>query len=488
MNISDKKTFMTNMFLMSGTMLIIRIMTMGFNIYFTSVIGAASSGIFHLIFSVYGFAVTFSVSGTGLAVTRLVSEYNDIRARNTIVKKSLFLCLATGCTASVLLTVFSSFLSRSVLGESYASKAFSLLAVSLPAVSVSAILRGYFIASKKIIPLTFSQLSEEILTIVITLMILSKTKNTPDAYISMIYGITFSALICAVCDIVVYRVVNSGKKSGNSTFAPGYKDILYISVPVALGSYLRSALVALENTLIPGRLALSGNKNPLSEYGIIKGMSLPLMMFPSVFIGAFSAMLVPEMANRRASRRPNGIRYITEKAIKTTLWFSCTCAGIFLICHNLFGERFYSNSKAGIYLGMLALLIIPMYTDTVVDSMLKGLNQQVSSLKYNIIDSVLRVVFIWFAVPAKGIFAYIFMLYASELFNLFLSLRRLLTVTELTLRAKTVLLPIFVSAAIFAFIRPMTASAEIKAVIFVLLNTVAAVLSEILNTKIHKKI
>ena len=137
---------------------------------------------------------------------------------------------------------------------------------------------------------------------------------------------------------------------------------------------------------------------------------------------------------------------------------------------------------------MLALLIIPMYTDTVVDSMLKGLNQQVSSLKYNIIDSVLRVVFIWFAVPAKGIFAYIFMLYASELFNLFLSLRRLLTVTELTLRAKTVLLPIFVSAAIFAFIRPMTASAEIKAVIFVLLNTVAAVLSEILNTKIHKKI
>ena len=73
MNISDKKTFMTNMFLMSGTMLIIRIMTMGFNIYFTSVIGAASSGIFHLIFSVYGFAVTFSVSGTGLAVTRLVS-------------------------------------------------------------------------------------------------------------------------------------------------------------------------------------------------------------------------------------------------------------------------------------------------------------------------------------------------------------------------------------------------------------------------------
>lgn len=487
MNISAKKTFVANMFLMSGAMLIIRIISMGFNIYFTSVIGASSSGIFHLIFSVYGFAVTFSVSGTGLAVTRLVSECRDRQAQNTIVKKSLIVCLSTSCTAAVLLSTFSSSLSRAILGEGYASGAFSLLAASLPAVSVSAILRGYFIASKKIIAVTFSQLTEEILTVIITIMILQKLKDTPDAYMAMLCGITFSALICALCDIVIYRIINSRRKYKSSSLAPGYKDILYISVPVALGSYLRSALIAVENALIPGRLAVSGCKNPLSEYGIIKGMSLPLMMFPSVFISAFSSMLVPEMANRRASNRPNGIRYITGKAIKTTLWFSCTAAGVFLICHSFFGEKFYSNTKAGIYLGMLAFLVIPMYTDTVVDSMLKGLNQQVSSLRYNIIDSILRVLFIWFALPLKGIFAYIFMLYASELFNLFLSLRRLIKVTGATLGAKSVLSPFLVSAGTLLSVFFLNTPPGISAVIFVLFNTSIAVSSEAFNSGFNKK-
>ena len=443
-----KRKFVLNMLLMTAAMLIIRIIGMVFNIYFTSVIGASSTGMYHLIFSVYGFMITFSLSGTSLAVTRLVSETGPSagRACNAIVRKSLSICVTLSVIATLSVWLFGKGISKTLFDNEYGAKALALLSASLPAVSVSAVIRGYFMAARKVVCVTASQIAEEFLSISITLYLLSVIKNTPYSYMSMIAGIAFSAIIAAAADIVMYRINISPTLRESSVPAPGYKDIFAISVPVALGSYLRSALISAENILIPKRLAMSGVASSLSEYGIIKGMSIPLMMFPAVFISSLANMLVPELADRRANHKPNGIRYIGARAIELTLYFAFMAAGVFVMCHDVLGEKFYHNTKVGSYLGLLSLLVIPMYLDTVVDSMLKGLNEQVSSLKYNIIDSLLRVAFIWFVIPKKGVYAYIFLLYGSELFNLWLSLSRLVRVTGMTLKPLILMKPLIISA------------------------------------------
>ena len=441
---SCKKTFISNILLMSGSMLIIRIIGMLSNIYFTSVIGASSTGLFHIIFSVYGFAVTLSVAGTGFAVTRLISEVGASSGRvcNIIVRKSLTISITTSLTVACVL-----FFSRKLLSE-YLFKtpdteiAIVLLAIALPPIALSSVLRGYFTAARKIGTLTFSQLAEEVVSIVVTIYLLSFMKNSSFGYMAIIGGIAFSAITAAVVDFVLYRICISPNLHTGTNPIPLYKDIFSISVPVALGAYLRSGLISAENTLIPVCLEASGTKNPLGEYGIIKGMSMYLLLFPTVFIGALANMLVPELADKRAGKKTNGIRYVAHKAIEATLSFAVLCSGIFLRCHNLAGEILYHNSKVGLYLGLLSLLAIPMYLDTVVDSMLKGINQQMSSLKYNIIDSIIRIIFIWFVIPQKGVMAYIFLLYASEIFNLWLSLGRLIKVTKLKLNIYTILKPL----------------------------------------------
>lgn len=436
------------MLLMTGTMLIIRIIGMISNIYFTSVIGSGSTGMYHMIFSVYGFMVTFSISGTGLAVTRLVSEIGVASgsACNSVVRKSLSICISISVATSICVCVFGEYLGKFLFNSESSSKALILLSLSLPAVSVSSVIRGYFMAARRIGTVTVGQLTEEISSVVITLYLLSYIKNTPYSYMSMIAGIAFSAIIAAVFDTVMYRINMSSTLGGNSVPHPGYRDIFSISVPVALGAYIRSALVSLENILIPGCLAASGLADALGEYGIIKGMSIPLMLFPTVFISSLANMLVPELADRRAGNKPNGIRYIASRAIELTLYFAFMAAGIFLLCHDVLSEKFYHNSKVGLYLGLLSMLVIPMYLDTVVDSMLKGLNEQVSSLRYNIIDSCIRVAFIWLIIPHKGVASYIFLLYASEVFNLCLSLRRLVRVTKLRLQPVMIMKPLFISA------------------------------------------
>lgn len=441
---------MANMFLMTGTMLVIRIMGMVFNIYFTSVIGADSTGMYHLIFSVYGFMITFSVAGTGLAVTRLVSESGagSVGARRAVVRKSLVVCVSMAMAAATTVWLFGGSISNALFGDSRGTRALSLLAVSLPGIVVSAVLRGYFIAVRRVATVTASQLIEEISCIIITLYLLSYLKNTPHGYMAMIAGVSFSGLVAAVFDTIMYRISISSSRGGTSLPSPGYRDIFAISVPVALGSYLRSGLVSAENILIPRQLALSGIADSLGEYGVIKGMSMPMLLFPTVFISSLATMLVPEVARRKAGNMPNGIRYIASRAIELTMYFSVLSAMVFVICHDLFAQKFYNNPKVGVYLGLLSLLVIPMYLDTVVDSMLKGLNEQVTSLKYNIIDSCIRVSFIWLVIPGYGVMAYIFLLYASELFNLWLSISRLIKVTGLKLEAGIILTPLLVGAVV----------------------------------------
>ena len=62
----------------------------------------------------------------------------------------------------------------------------------------------------------------------------------------------------------------------------------------------------------------------------------------------------------------------------------------------------------------------------VVDNILKGLDAQVNVLFINIIDLLVSISFIFFFVPVFGIKGFIASIFASEIFNFGLSLKKLL--------------------------------------------------------------
>lgn len=428
-----KTSFIINVFIMTGSMIIIRLAGIFSGIYISAKAGAEAMGLYHVIFSVYSFAVTISVSGTGLAATRLVSESFGKKSYDKVqtIKKCLAVAICTSLFASVALYVVSGctaeFLSESV----DCRPALRLLAVSLPFMGMSAVFRGGFIALRKAAVITGSQILEEFSSILITLYTLKSYSGTPYAYMSIIIGNCASEIAAFVYDFIMYKI--TFKKSISAEYVTA-KSVLNICAPVALGSYLRTGLVTVENILIPKQLARFGISNPLSEYGIIKAMAMQIILFPTVFIQSFSSMLVPEMSEMNASLRKNGIKHVAALAIKFTLIFAFAAAYIFYKYHNEIALLLYKSSKVSRYLGMLSLLVVLMYLDSVVDSMLKGLNQQMSNLHYNIADSCLRIAAIWIFLPKYGINAYIAMLYVSELFNLSLSLGRLIYVTGLRIK------------------------------------------------------
>jgi stage V sporulation protein B len=72
-----------------------------------------------------------------------------------------------------------------------------------------------------------------------------------------------------------------------------------------------------------------------------------------------------------------------------------------------------------------------MYTDSVTDAILKGMGEQFYAMKVNIADALISVTLVYFLVPIYGIYGYIITIYAAEIINSALSIRKMIKVTSL---------------------------------------------------------
>ena len=202
------------------------------------------------------------------------------------------------------------------------------------------------------------------------------------------------------------------------------KKILGVSVPVALTSYIRSGLSTVKQLIIPSSLEKSGIacSIALSTYGVISGMSMQIIMFPILFISSFSGLLIPEFSRYYAKKDYKRITVVSKFVLILTSLFSIVTTILIYAFANKLSLIIFKNMECAYYLKLLAPVIIFIYVDNVVDSILKGINVQVRVMVINIIDLLFTVTIIYFLVPVMGINGYIASIYISEIFNFSLSL------------------------------------------------------------------
>ena len=106
--------------------------------------------------------------------------------------------------------------------------------------------------------------------------------------------------------------------------------------------------------------------------------------------------------------------------------------GIFWCFSEKLSNSIYNEASVSIFIKVLSPLIVLMYIDNIVDSILKGLDKQVSVMGINILDLITSISFIYFLLPIQGIKGYIIVLFISEILNGFVSL--LLLIKEIKLK------------------------------------------------------
>lgn len=423
-----KRRFLVNTFILTAGSVILRFTGLWFRSFINGYIGASGIGMYQLIFSVFMLFVTACTSGIGLAVTRLVAEG---RGSKSCILRCLGLALSLSFGATAALGFGADFIASRILGSPAAATSLRLLACGLPFLASCACLKGYFYANRNTAVPVLGEFWEQGVTMGVSILLLERSPMAPlDA---LMLGSTLgeiASIVYIVPLFLLYTHKNGMPSAGGKSL---FRVILHIAGPMLAGSFLRSGLFSAENVLIPFGLQKNGagGTAALAQYGVMQGMVMPVLTFPLSLLSSAASLLIPEIAEATAKRDPAAVRRQAEKAFRLTLLFGFPTAAVFIAFADELGMLLFGSAQAGQILRIMAPLAPLMYLDNVVDNLLKGLDQQMYSLGYNLSDSLMRVFFIWLLIPVFGIRAYIVILFASEIYNASLSIGRLLKVTEL---------------------------------------------------------
>lgn len=432
---SAAKKLLHNTLLLTVASFIMRTVAVSFNVYLTEKIGADGIGLFQLISSVYAMAITFASGGIRLASTRLISD--NISAgkfsERQIIKVCISYTLVCSTAVAFILFKFSGIIGTKWICDERSIASLKVLSLSLPFISVSAALGGYFTAVGKLMRYTSVQLAEQIFKIAVTVLSLrsAASHGLEASCVAVVFGMTCAEIFSALSSYTLYRITSKKMKSTGS-LSDITKKLLHICIPDAIGSQMRSVLITVEHLLIPVGFRKSGinTQSSMATYGIIHGMSLPLVLYPSALLSSLSGLLVPEISSRYATGNRTGISYMTARVLHFALLFSIGTAGIIYFNAYEISSAVYSEDGVAFYTRLLSVLIPVMYMDMTIDGILKGLDQQVSYMRYNIIDSCICVILVYLLVPVLSVKGYVFVVFISEIINFALSFRRLTIVSE----------------------------------------------------------
>ncbi|MBQ8513142.1 MAG: polysaccharide biosynthesis protein, partial [Clostridia bacterium] len=440
--------FLKNALLLSAVSLAMRGVSVGFNAWVNGKIGAESMGLFTLVMSVYGFAVTLALACVNLASVRLTSQRCALLdhadkaswkyAMGRVLRAVCLYALLFGVSSAVLLYASSGLAAEYLLRDMRTVKSLKILALSLPAIALSSALSGFFTGLRKAAKNAAVAVTEQLCKIAVTstalVMVLPGTVE--NACLAVVGGSAVSEAWSLIWNAVL--CLTDSKKPSDMAFGTNsvrlnttFREAVEIALPSAVGACARQGLTTLEHLAIPVGLGKSGlgREAALASYGLLQGIAFPLVMFPYAVIGSFTSLLIPEMAERHALGDKTGIASLTEKVYRVSAMFSVGACGIFACFAPELGEIVYSSREAAAYTLQLGLLVPFMYLDTAVDALLKGLGEQVYTMKVNTADAACGLLLVILLTPVMGIYGYILCIWLCEIGNLWASIARLGKIT-----------------------------------------------------------
>ena len=426
------KLFLINGTILTSTSLLMKFAALIFNIYISNQIGSEAVGVFSLVMAVYLFFITVATSGLNIAVTVIVSEKFALNKNQQAIKAirtCIFFSLLLGIAAGGLILLFSNFITSKCLHNMVSSRPLFYIAIGLPFIAMSSCISSYFTTVRKAYKNAISQVFEFTIKMFATIILLKiNISNGVEAIcISLILADVISE-VCSFTLIFILYIIDIRLKKLEDVRSFGQRfNILKIAFPVAVTSYIRSGLSTLKQLIIPTQLEKSGIScsRALSQYGMINGMVLPVITFPTVLTDSYSMLLIPEFSTYVAQKNYKAINYIANKIFKITCAFTMCVCSIFFIFSNDLGLAIYNNIEIGYYFKIFTPFIFFMYMDHIIDCILKGLNKQFGVMCCNILDLSITTCFIYFLLPILGIKGYVLSIFFSEVLNFSISLFQL---------------------------------------------------------------
>ena len=423
--------------LFTGTLLLTlagllsRIIGFFYRIFLSHTIGAKGLGIYQLIFPIYALTFSFTVAGIQTAISKYVAEAAARSAafapaprggspsRNrpqsfTYLYAGLFLSLSLSFLCTFILYRFADVLAVRVLGEARCAPLLQILSLTVPFGAVHACINGYYYGLQKTAVPAMSQLLEQLARVggVWLLYRIASERGQPVTIEMAVWGLVLGEIVS-----VLYSVSFTRFETRVQALPLAAKQVFTMALPLTANRVFVNLFGSVEAILIPAKLRSFGYApdEALSVFGVLTGMALPLIFFPSVITNSVSVMLLPAISEAAAKADSSYIKNAVKKSCLYCMVLGLCCTLGFLIFGRWLGMLVFANRLAGTFLVVLGWICPFLYLTTTLSSILNGLGRTSTTFLLHLTGSGIRILFVAFLIPGLGIKAYLFGMLVSHL-------------------------------------------------------------------------
>jgi stage V sporulation protein B len=407
-----KQSFMKGTLILLAAGIINRILGFIPRIALPRVIGAEGVGLYQMGYPFLIVIITIITGGIPLALAKLVAEAES-QGNEARIHKLLTNSLVITVTLSICFTTISiiaaPWITTHLFTDSRVYYTFIWMSPIIMIVSISAVIKGYFQGRQNMIPTAVSQVCETLLRIFFVLFL---------AYTMLPYGVEYAAagamagvMVGEIFGLLILLFFYWRNKRGYMKFIQAsigshshskqnqsiIKRILHISLPVTAGRLVGSLSYFLESIAIVQSLAIAGiaTAAATSQYGMLQGMIIPILLLPSALTYSLSVSLIPSLSEAAARKDMLTIHKRLQQSLRLSLVTGAPFAVMMYVLAEPLCHYLYNITDVGVMLKMMAPIALFIYFQAPLQAVLQALDKPGDALLNTLVGAVIKIMLIY---------------------------------------------------------------------------------------------
>ena len=389
-----------------------QLLAFGYRVALSRLAGAEVMGLYQLVMPVYSVVLSLTAVGLTSAVSNLTSQHlalQNSRAAEQTLTTCLRLFFLLLLPVGAVLILCSDFISTAFLGDARTQLGLILLAPCAALTGVENLHKHVFYGSGLVgTPAVVELLEQLVRTAAVLGLLVLFLPQYPERVVGLIVA---GMVVCEVFSSITLAVLHRRRMGRIGISGPGEQGavrrrrVAAIARPVGLNALLGNLMGAANSALIPQKLVEGGaeRSDAIAQFGVVCGMTLPMLALPTVFLGAMNLVLVPRLARSHALSRPEEIRRLASQAMSSASLMILPSMALMAVLGPDLGRILFGQEQAGSYLLPLAVTMALSCYCSVLACILNGVGQQPAAAAVSLLGGGIQLLCTFVLVPLPGV-------------------------------------------------------------------------------------
>ncbi len=361
-------------------------------IIITRQIGTEGIGLYSLIMPTFGLFITIATFSYPVAISKIIS----IRGKSS--KKAIFsiipISLILNLFTLIVIFLISKPLASIFLKDTRLYMPLLSIGFTLPFIGLSSIIKGYYWGKQRMGVYILSNITEQIVRIIVLVILIPKLIN-----ISLVLTVSVIILVNILSEtssiIVMLLGLPKGITISKEDIRPSkeyIKDIMSITVPSTSSKIVGSIAHFLEPIVLINVLSWMGYTNDyiVTEYGIVNGYSLALLLVPQFFTMSISTSLIPELSKNFAIKDISKCKKRLYQITGLSLAIGAFSTGIIFAIPEYLLKLIYNTTLGVNYIKVLAPFFLLYFINTPLANALQALDMSKDEMQITLTTSFIK--------------------------------------------------------------------------------------------------